>query len=1172
MKKNASVESILSGLTDDGIYALHQNNHLFQFAIQNDSIHIVDAGDESFQLFDYVQDDGRQILFCTASPQQQKTLHQELYEKALKGDFLSFTCPACTKEGVPIWVHVEASFLRWENGYPVYQGIVTDIADLVIKMRQLEKIVAFLQDKNRNLESFSHQITSCIVKIANNPLRTLLYGNESFFRMTGYTQEEFSAIHHNQLAGLLNANDFPSQELFQKKSVLFGYRCRIMAKNGSAIWTRMDASLTNEQYEGFPVFYVYLTDIGSQIQQEEETIRQQYFSSLITSSIAGGNLISSLDDSRTLIYFSDSLLKLLGYTKKEFEAITQGSLINMIWPDDRARIADEYDCQLDNNDVYELDYRIQKKDKTIIWVMEKGRRIKDQSGEFVHISILLDITDRKTQQFQLLRKTQVDSLTGLYNREYARQEIINYLHRRKTNHSSVLFVLDLDNFKHINDHFGHLEGDNTLIQTSNILAANFRSRDIIGRIGGDEFIVFMKDVPQFADAETKARQFCEAIEKCFCNKFENFQLSVSIGGAFVFGEEATYYDLFRTADMALYQAKFSGKNTWRIQNKIQQEDVPSQDSIFSFTPANQASPPRPDHPLAEILQQNFLLRQQQVDDERYRIITEHSNTLIFEWNIETERCYTSPQLAEFVFCRSWQKLFQQPKGCLEGIHSGDSDTILKFYTQIWNGAPFCETTVRLLKQDETYTWCRIALTIMRFETGQIKRVIGTVNDVDESMRTMRVLKYHAEHDLLTGYSNFEKYKYDVTELQEKKKNSPYSLWYCDIKNFKYINDFYGYDTGDKLLKYWAKVIADLHGPDEPFARISADHFTCLRHYKTQKDLETYFQTIVHYLENFEALSCQQFKVELVAGIYCIETTEDVMSVEEMLDRANIAQKSVKSESGSRYAFYTDEMRDRFIYERKLEAQMEKALQDGAFNVYLQAQVDIQKNNSIIGAEALVRWKESGQEVITPGRFIPLFEKNGFIMRLDHYIFEKVCQYVSQLQAQGKQLHRISVNVSRITMMRPNFAELYDEIKCRYSIPDGMLELECTESVFAENYQLFAKIIEDLRHRGFSCAMDDFGTGYSSLTLLKDLPIDVLKLDMMFFRQGDSPQRDTAILRNVISMAKDLNMRVIAEGVETYQQVDLLKSIGCDCVQGFVFSPPIPIEDFDFDAPVVCAAL
>lgn len=234
----------------------------------------------------------------------------------------------------------------------------------------------------------------------------------------------------------------------------------------------------------------------------------------------------------------------------------------------------------------------------------------------------------------------------------------------------------------------------------------------------------------------------------------------------------------------------------------------------------------------------------------------------------------------------------------------------------------------------------------------------------------------------------------------------------------------------------------------------------------------------------------------------------MLSVEEMIDRANMAQKSVKEGSGNRFAFYSDRMRCAVLREKELEASMEGALHRGEFRVRYQPQIDIQGYGRIVGAEALAYWRREGGELLRPGEFIPLFEKNGFVVQLDHYVFEQACKYLAARRERGKGNLRISVNASRITMLQEEFVQHYARIKDRYGIRDGQIEIESTESAFVQDRRRMLHTLSQLREHGFRCAMDDFGTGYSSLILLKDMPFDVLKLDIGFFQRGRAPSGTT----------------------------------------------------------------
>lgn len=259
--------------------------------------------------------------------------------------------------------------------------------------------------------------------------------------------------------------------------------------------------------------------------------------------------------------------------------------------------------------------------------------------------------------------------------------------------------------------------------------------------------------------------------------------------------------------------------------------------------------------------------------------------------------------------------------------------------------------------------------------------------------------------------------------------------------------------------------------------------------------------------------------------------------------------------------YRQKMRDQIVLEREIEADMERALEQKEFKVYLQGKVDIQNGFPVTGAEALVRWQRRDGSLLSPGVFIPLFEKNSFIVSIDRYVFEEVCRYLNQRIHEGKSLFKISVNVSRITLFQPDFIETYTKIKKMYDIPDYMLELECTESVAIHNFLKINEISMQMRKQGFKFSMDDFGAGESSLSALKNLNIDVLKLDMEFFKHGLKSEKDRIIVANIISMAKELGMQVIAQGVEELGEVYFLQRVGCNLVQGYVFTKPVPMENF-----------
>lgn len=416
-------------------------------------------------------------------------------------------------------------------------------------------------------------------------------------------------------------------------------------------------------------------------------------------------------------------------------------------------------------------------------------------------------------------------------------------------------------------------------------------------------------------------------------------------------------------------------------------------------------------------------------------------------------------------------------------------------------------------------------------------------------------------DPLTGKRNNARFLIDGERVLRESRNAPYGIWYCDIKKFKFLNDLYGYEKGDRILKGLSNILEEYSREDDLFCRVSADNFAGIRSYHERVELIDWFNELVRKISESEMGKTRRLPVELCMGVYCTEEQSENLTINDMIDRANMAQKSIKNQAGSQMIFYTEEIRNQTIKETEMEARGKKALEREEFVVYMQPKVNIQENNIIAGAEALVRWKTSNG-MISPGEFIPLFEKTGLVVDLDRYMFEKACQWLRTYLDAGRPGINVAVNVSRLGLFQEDFVEYYSGIKQKYQIPDFLLELEFTESVMLDDSNAFMGVVETLQKNGFSCSLDDFGSGYSSLNVLKNLSIDILKLDILFFKEGTDLRRERVVIANTVTMANELNIRTIAEGVEDMEQVEFLRGIGCDVVQGYVFAKPMPLQDFD----------
>lgn len=437
----------------------------------------------------------------------------------------------------------------------------------------------------------------------------------------------------------------------------------------------------------------------------------------------------------------------------------------------------------------------------------------------------------------------------------------------------------------------------------------------------------------------------------------------------------------------------------------------------------------------------------------------------------------------------------------------------------------------------------------------IRRISSVLNDITAIKNTMDELRYQARYDELTGIYNRHTFYTETANLIHENPDKNYAIIHWDIARFKIINDLFGTAEGDKLLRYISHILYTLIDIDGTFGRFDADIFAmCIE--DKDNSVEDIMNAINERLKDYPI----DFEIVPCFGIYKVDR-ESGMTVSAMCDRANLAHRTVKGNYMNRYAVYNDKLRTDLVKEHEVTAEMNTALEEEQFEVYLQPKYNL-TNETVVGAEALVRWQHPTKGMISPGVFIPIFERNGFIMKLDEYIWEHTCMILKRWKDEGKPVLPVSINISRIDLYNPHLCDIIIGLVNKYNIPPRYLELEITESAYTENLNQLMPIMKRLQDYGFIILMDDFGAGYSSLNMLKDVPVDVLKIDMNFLR-GDAEQgRGGIILNSVVRMAKWLSLPVIAEGVETNTQVNFLRSIGCNDAQGFYYSRPVPVLEFE----------
>ena len=411
-----------------------------------------------------------------------------------------------------------------------------------------------------------------------------------------------------------------------------------------------------------------------------------------------------------------------------------------------------------------------------------------------------------------------------------------------------------------------------------------------------------------------------------------------------------------------------------------------------------------------------------------------------------------------------------------------------------------------------------------------------------------------QYDRLTGLYSKEFFYQKVRERLLEDPEQEYSIVCSNIENFKLVNDIFGAQAGDRLLREVAAIAQSMVGGDGFCGRFSADRFLCLqKRRREEQDRQNFGQ--------YSDLEISPLLKSVVMrwGIY--EITDRSVPVEQMCDRALLAANSIKGQYNRFFAVYDNSLRDKLLREQAITDAMETALNEGQFVVYFQPKYSL-KEARMAGAEALVRWIHPEWGFLPPGEFIPLFEKNGFIPRLDQYVWERSCAFLQDWQERGYPLLPVSVNVSRADVYQIRLVDTLVGLTRKYGVDPAYLHLEITESAYAENAGQIISTVEELRGQGFVVEMDDFGSGYSSLNMLSQMTLDILKLDLKFIQNEMAKPVGRSILNDVVNMAHRMHLDVVAEGVETREQMKRLEAVGCDYAQGFFLAKPMPPAEYE----------
>lgn len=419
------------------------------------------------------------------------------------------------------------------------------------------------------------------------------------------------------------------------------------------------------------------------------------------------------------------------------------------------------------------------------------------------------------------------------------------------------------------------------------------------------------------------------------------------------------------------------------------------------------------------------------------------------------------------------------------------------------------------------------------------------------------LEYKNTHDCMTGHTNWNA-MFESINFKSVDKSLPYDFVHFDIKDFKYFNEIYNHDVGDAVLKFISAKILE-----QEFilcsARCHNDNFAFFTKPEFDGDLNETLEALFESMKYMPGL--EEIPIYFRCGV--VERNKLLREQDTVADMAKMAQRKGQKANCTEIIFYDDEMKNMIIRGAKLKMELPEAIMRDEILVYFQPKFDA-KTEKIAGAEALVRWMYHGNTLMFPGDFVPHLEKNNAINMLDEQVLEKVCQYLEKWKKEGKELYPVSVNLSQKELYKNNLVESLIGIVNKYDVDRRYIEFEITESAFYDDKEYMMSILKEIKEAGFCLSMDDFGTGYSSFSMLKDMPLSTLKIDKSFVdsigKAGDD--RGVKIVEDIVGMVKDLSLRSVAEGVEDESQKEILKNWGCDMIQGYYYSKPIPASDYE----------
>lgn len=877
--------------------------------------------------------------------------------------------------------------------------------------------------------------------------------------------------------------------------------------------------------------------------------------------------------------------------KKQY--MSRDEVMADIYKGDRPKYEEALREAMQSEQTGSIDYRLnvasKQKKPQYVWYRTVYRSIMGEEGKIERIiGRNYDVSSDHRIQEELSAEMRLDPLTRILNKVAALEEVDRIIQQNPEN-THVLFLIDVDDFKQINDNFGHTVGDTVILDVAQVIREQFSEDDIVARVGGDEFLAFMKNTT-VEQAGERAKNLCQAATKRLIGDEAIINVTLSIGLAVCREDGEDYETLFHMADRAMYQTKSNGKNGYSFVEKNQLPVGATREKrVDGDTSRGQDADREFLHFAFSLLSHardingslNVLLEQ---IGKKYGLdsvsVFEHledcSKMRLMNYWSRYGHTYTRD-----VFVSTMEEFEQAKMG--ELVATDVTDFVTNYPGFVKNNANG-QTPIRYLAGIKfEFGGNRVGglyLGVSQSETGftseeestfqELARVVSVFvslrSKLNDDQKAINQLK---EMDKLTGLYNLPAFRERIEKQlvtgtivsdTEVENGEVYALVHIDVNNFSYVNENFGQQIGDSILQEYGRQISREEHVVEA-CRMYSDYFVELVKGSSKKDI---YQKVKAENRQFESEQKKKYPastMRLSAGICFIEKGED-NSFETILESANLARKQAKEQKSHAVIIYEKTMRAKRDEENQITGRFYAAMQRGELEVYLQPKF-LLKEQRIYGAEALARWRAKSGEILSPAKFIPALENMGYIVDLDFYILEQLLRAMRRWQDAGKQLFTVSTNFSRRHFENggSDFINRLNQTMERYKIEPQYIEIEVTESAVVENLDTLKQCLAELEQMGYRIAIDDFGTGYSSLSMLLEIPADVIKIDKSFTDRINLAEQQEFVSRmgQFIRSAKE---EVIFEGIEEDMQRKFLMECGFYYGQGYLFDRPLPLDEFE----------